>query len=175
MVMQRKRSKDSLTAAEYARLRGLNRSMISRQIRSGQIPTHDGLIDPTEADRARERNLDPAKRVAAKMRRQRELSQNRETADARSGGERSAVVAALAEVAKAAAVLEVAVTCRRMGIPAAQACAVGQIFGHRVLECLSAEEIEELPEVSEEQWIRALGSFDIDEADRLVCYREGEE
>ena len=72
-MMQRKRGKDLLTAAEYARLRGLNRSTISRQIRSGQIPTHEGLIDPTEADRARERNLDPAKSTAAKMRREHEL------------------------------------------------------------------------------------------------------
>lgn len=167
--MQRKRSKDLLSPAEYARLRGLNRSTISRQIRAGQIPTHDGLIDPTEADGARERNLDPAKRVAAKMRRQRAITANRATAEATQKGERSAVVAALTEIANPSAALEFACACRRMGLSQVQACAVGQMYSRMVLECLSPEEVIELPEASEEQWLEALGSFDIDEADRLVC------
>ncbi len=47
-----------ITPAAYARLCGLNRSTISRQIRDGKIPDHDGLIDVAEADVARERNLD---------------------------------------------------------------------------------------------------------------------
>lgn len=48
--------------AEYARLRGLNRSTISKQIAAGVIPAHEGLVDPVEADRARDRNLNYAKR-----------------------------------------------------------------------------------------------------------------
>jgi hypothetical protein len=51
-----------ITPAAYARLRGLNRSTISRQIRTGSIPTHDGLVNPGEADHSRENNLDASKR-----------------------------------------------------------------------------------------------------------------
>jgi len=66
--VQHKRNK-LVTAAGYARLRNLNRSTVSRQVKSGLIPIHDGgLIDPAEADRARERNLDPAKVAAADVR-----------------------------------------------------------------------------------------------------------
>ncbi|MBZ5620053.1 MAG: hypothetical protein LAQ69_15210 [Acidobacteriia bacterium] len=43
----------------YAKMRGLHPSTISRQVRSGAIPSHDGLIDPNEADAARAANLDP--------------------------------------------------------------------------------------------------------------------
>lgn len=67
--MQRKRAGGLITPAEYARLRGLNRATISRQIKAGKIPTHsDGLIDPREADSAREKNLDPGKRLGAQAR-----------------------------------------------------------------------------------------------------------
>jgi hypothetical protein len=51
--------------AEYARLRGLNRSTVSRQIRDGKIPIHDGLVDPREADLARSRNLTMSQRRKA--------------------------------------------------------------------------------------------------------------
>lgn len=51
-----------ITPAAYARLRGLNKSTISRQIREGKIPTHDGLVDPDEADEARRNNLDMSRR-----------------------------------------------------------------------------------------------------------------
>jgi hypothetical protein len=61
--MQRTTECNSLIKpAAYARLRKLNRSTISRQIREGKIPTHDGLIDPDEADQAREQNLNLRKR-----------------------------------------------------------------------------------------------------------------
>jgi hypothetical protein len=43
--------------AAYAERRGLNKSTISRQIRAGTIPTHNGLIDPLEADAARKERL----------------------------------------------------------------------------------------------------------------------
>jgi hypothetical protein len=47
---------------EYARLRRLNPSTVSRQIRSGAIPVQDGLIDADAADVGRLQNLDLSKR-----------------------------------------------------------------------------------------------------------------
>jgi phage terminase Nu1 subunit (DNA packaging protein) len=43
-------------------MRGLNRSTVCRQIRSGAIPTEHGLVNPEVADLAREKNLDAARR-----------------------------------------------------------------------------------------------------------------
>jgi hypothetical protein len=57
-----------ITAAAYARLRGLNRSTISRQIASGVIPTIDGLLDPRAADLAREKNLNGIRKEQAARR-----------------------------------------------------------------------------------------------------------
>jgi hypothetical protein len=51
-----------VTPAAYARMRKLNRSTVSRQIRDGVIPTIDGLVDPLQADRARDQNLHPLQR-----------------------------------------------------------------------------------------------------------------
>jgi hypothetical protein len=65
--MQRK-NEQTLSISEYARLRGLNKSTISRQVKSGQIPTRDGRIDPVAADQARERNLDPGKKIGNEVR-----------------------------------------------------------------------------------------------------------
>jgi hypothetical protein len=56
------RNNNLIRPAEYARLRGLNRSTISRQIGDGIIPVHNGLLEPAEADLAREKNLDVGKR-----------------------------------------------------------------------------------------------------------------
>lgn len=56
--MQQKHSNKKLVKpAEYARLANLNRSTVSRQIARGVIPTHDGMIDPKEADLARAANV----------------------------------------------------------------------------------------------------------------------
>lgn len=57
-----------LSISEYARLRNLNKSTISRQIADGKIPTRDGRIDPVEADTARTRNLSSCKVEAATLR-----------------------------------------------------------------------------------------------------------
>jgi hypothetical protein len=57
-----------ITAAEYARLRGLNRSTISRQIAAGAIPTVGGLLDPRAADLAREKNLNGIRKEQAARR-----------------------------------------------------------------------------------------------------------
>jgi len=57
--MQRSNKRnDRITPAAYARLRGLNRSTISRQIQSGVIKTIGGMIDVDQADRDRRNNLD---------------------------------------------------------------------------------------------------------------------
>ena len=65
--MQRKNGK-LISPAQYARLRGLNRSTVSRQIRDGKIPTVGGLIDPRAADSARETNLDGTRKEQAARR-----------------------------------------------------------------------------------------------------------
>jgi hypothetical protein len=48
-----------MTQAEYARTRGLSRTLIKKQMKSGIIPTVGNKIDPEAADRSREENLDP--------------------------------------------------------------------------------------------------------------------
>ena len=55
-----------VTQAEYARLRGLNRSTVCRAVQRGMIPTHGKrkLLDVAEADQARAENLDPAQVTA---------------------------------------------------------------------------------------------------------------
>ncbi len=50
-----------MTPAAYARSRGLNRSTVSRQIKSGVITLVDGLVDPEAADRDRATKLDLAR------------------------------------------------------------------------------------------------------------------
>ena len=49
-----------ITMAEYARRISVERSTISRQVKSGIIPTHSGMIDPKEADRCRAERLRPS-------------------------------------------------------------------------------------------------------------------
>ena len=46
-----------VTQAEYARLRGLNRSTVNRQVHRGLIPLHAGKVNRVEADKARRENL----------------------------------------------------------------------------------------------------------------------
>src|ERR1051325_1226832 len=61
-----------VTPAAYAKLRGLARSTVSRQIREGKIPTRNaGMVNPAEAERARSLNLDARRRQQAKARKQR--------------------------------------------------------------------------------------------------------
>ncbi len=58
--MQRRNKRHGLVSqAEYARITGVNRSTICREIKTGKIPVRpDGLIDVRRADRARRLNLD---------------------------------------------------------------------------------------------------------------------
>lgn len=77
--------RELISAAEYARRAGLNKSTIKRQIDSGIIPTHGRgkggahLVDPEEADAARRAAIDPGKQLAS-----------RQADTRRSGGQRTA-------------------------------------------------------------------------------------
>jgi hypothetical protein len=50
-----------ISQAEYARRLGVRESTVSRQVKSGVIPTVKGKIDPAAADVARAANLDPSR------------------------------------------------------------------------------------------------------------------
>lgn len=54
--------------AAYARMRGLSKSTVSRQIRQLKIPVTGCLIDPEAADRGRLTNLDPDRKGRAEQR-----------------------------------------------------------------------------------------------------------
>lgn len=45
---------------DYAKHIGVSPSYVTHLVKSGKIPTHDGKIDPVEADAALKRNLSPA-------------------------------------------------------------------------------------------------------------------
>ena len=49
-----------VSKADYAARIGVHRSQISRYVKAG-MPTHNGLVEPDEADRWRQANLDPTK------------------------------------------------------------------------------------------------------------------
>jgi phage terminase Nu1 subunit (DNA packaging protein) len=45
---------------DYAKRIGVSPSYVTHLVKTGKIPTHDGKIDPVEADAALKRNLSPA-------------------------------------------------------------------------------------------------------------------
>ena len=54
------KTKQGLSAAAYAKSRGLSGSYVARLVRDGRIPTlPDGSIDAEQADRARHENVAP--------------------------------------------------------------------------------------------------------------------
>ncbi len=72
MQQQRISNTDGLiTPAAYAKLKGLNRSTVCRQVQRGVIPIHDGLVNPTEADRCRVEGLHIRGRNTLRQRRER--------------------------------------------------------------------------------------------------------
>lgn len=187
--MQRK----LVTVSEYARLRGLNRSTINRQVRSGQIPTVTGKIDPLLADRAREQNLDQTRREQAARRK---ADAQKDKRAARVAVHRAPVVddsndsaaAVVRDLADDAVYRERLATLRRivgcdqqttfarvavkMGCSREQAFALGSWFGCQ--PCLvtdihdaDLENVRLFPSPSDEEWRDALGDFDIDAADML--------
>lgn len=162
------RPKSIVSKSEIAEELHLSKGRISQLIAAGGFPVRsDGKIDRDKAVEWYRSNIRPRLKPGS-----------RKPPPKREGGSegghsaddlRRARIKALAEVAKPAEVLEFASACRRIGLSPAQACAVGQMYASRVLEYLNLEEINELPEPSEAQWMEALGSFDIDEADQMVC------
>lgn len=50
-----------MTQSEFARLRGVSRQLVSKDVKSGKIPTENGLIDPISALAALALTADPAK------------------------------------------------------------------------------------------------------------------
>ena len=172
--MQRKRT--TISQGEYARLRGLNRSTISRQVQNGAIPTHDGRIDPVEADRARGMNLDQAKRAVAVLRKQ-NLPPDRDSDPGVQGAGvddaiHQARVGALADIAAKSEILKFARCALHLGCTPEVAGALGQLHGLQAGAALTDIECDDLdgarfvdPEPGE--WRAVLGTFDLDEADRL--------
>ena len=49
-----------VSKSEYARMKGVNPSTITRKVQLFGIPTYGGKLDPKEADRIIEVNSDPA-------------------------------------------------------------------------------------------------------------------
>lgn len=73
-----------ISKAEYARLRGLARSTVSRQVAAGFIEVDAaGRIDPEVADRARKERLDPSRGRPAEKNRKSEPRSGRGFAAAR--------------------------------------------------------------------------------------------
>ena len=171
--MQRKATGNLITAAAYAKLRGLSRSTVSRQVRAGQIPTRNGLLDPIAADTAREKNLDPARRAGAELRKRNRPPERRE-ADPHEGDSsgREVRIDALAEVTAVREVLAFAGDCVRMGMSKVQACAAAQLYSIHAGEAMPDIECDDYDDrfvdPTPDDWRRLFGDFDIAAADALV-------
>jgi hypothetical protein len=179
--MQSPKTSKLITAAAYARLRGLAKSTISRQIRRGQIPVSaEGLLDPVAADRARERNLDQSKRLGAELRKRSLPPRGNRKADAAAAPPAAGVdepdlthqarVDVLAEIAAPSEVLLFALACVHLGCSRELACAMAQLYSAwpaLALDDVSPEDLEGIAEPSPDEWRRALGRFDMQAADQL--------
>ncbi len=168
-----------ISAAKYAKLRGLNRSTISRQIRSGAIPTHDGKIDPKEADAARARNLDQAKRAGAEIRKRRPGAKSEKPIAATSvssavpvevDGINEARTEALLQIVSPERVLRFAGALAELGLDPETACAAGQLFSLMASDALTDIDCEDrrFVDPTPEQWEMVLGQFDLNTADGMA-------
>ena len=169
--MQRKATGNLITAAAYAKLRGLSRSTVSRQVRAGQIPTRNGLIDPIAADSAREKNLDPARRAGAELRKRNRPRRASDPGEG-DGSAREVRIDVLAEVTAVRAVLAFAEDGVRMGLSKVQACAAAQLYSIHAGEALPDIECDDydarFADPTPDDWRRIFGDFDIAAADALV-------
>jgi len=170
-----------ITASEYARLRDLNKSTVSRQIRRGQIPVSaEGLIEPVAADRARERNLNQTKRLGAELRKRSLPPRGDRKVDAVAAPPAAAVdeldvahqarVSVLAEIAAPSEVIAFAMSCVSLGCSRELACALAQLYSAwpaLALADIGSEDLEGFAEPSPDEWRRALGRFDVEAADAL--------
>jgi hypothetical protein len=183
-----------INAAEYARMRGLNRSTISRQIASGAIPTVGGLLDPRAADLARERNLNGVRREQAARRKVEQEAERRPTMEIPKSRKRTGtdghlvqastdpdVRAAVADTLRRAAAPEEILTFARVALRAGcsklQAFILATWFSLQpaliAFENLDTEDLNSFEQPSETQWYDLLGKdFDLngaeDELDRLT-------
>jgi hypothetical protein len=159
----------------YAKLRGLNKSTVSRQIAAGVIPLHDGLIDPVEADASRDRNLCHSHRAAAKFKKDMAGAPTAEVVPAmapaapvdRVGAERAGMASAIRRVAAPAQALAFARIALRCGCTRLQAFVVAS--WHTMLSALAVDELDDsvlatIKEPTEEEWRTLLGDFDFDRA-----------
>lgn len=160
--------KKTLTIAEYSRLRGLNKSTVSRQVREGKIPTVDGRIDPIAADQAREQNLNPARKAGAARRK---AGKRNDTESNATPAENSPAVAhVVRRIISVDQQLAFGRACLAVGSTPEQAFAIGSWFGSAVAGAIpevSVEDLEGCSDPSEAEWRRALGAIDFEEADSL--------
>ncbi len=165
-----------ITPAEYARLRGLNRSTIGRQIAEGKIPTAaDGKIDPVAADRARDRNLDQGRREQAARQKARRAKKPIPLAvqpirRALTAADKGAVVDTLRQITAPAEVLQFARVGRRAGCSPQQAYVLATWFSVQPSLNIDGLEVEDLcngfEDPTEAQWREVLGKdFDFGAAD----------
>jgi hypothetical protein len=170
-----------ITPSAYAKLRGLNKSTVCRQVKSGQIPVNsEGRLDPVAADRARERNLDPSKRLGAEARKRNPPPRGDRKADAVAGPPAAAVdeqdrthqtrVDVLKEIAAPPECLMFALACLHLGCSRELACALAKMYftwPALALEDLDPEDLDGITEPSSDEWQRELGRFDVEAADAL--------
>jgi hypothetical protein len=170
-----------ITPSAYAKLRGLNKSTVCRQVKSGQIPVNsEGRLDPVSADRARERNLDPSKRLGAEARKRNPPPRGDRKADAVAGPPAAAVdeqdrthqtrVDVLKEIAAPPECLMFALACLHLGCSRELACALAKMYftwPALALEDLDPEDLDGITEPSSDEWQRELGRFDVEAADAL--------
>jgi len=170
-----------ITPSAYAKLRGLNKSTVCRQVKSGQIPVNsEGRLDPVAADRARERNLDPSKRLGAEARKRNPPPRGDRKADAVAGPPAAAVdeqdrthqtrVDVLKEIAAPPECLMFALACLHLGCSQELACALAKMYSiwpALALEDIDPEDLDGITEPSPDEWQRALGRFDVEAADAL--------
>jgi hypothetical protein len=159
---------EGLTPAQYARLRGLNRSTVCRQIAAGVIPTMgDGMIDPKAADAARERNLDPCARERAAVRKANRPAGIAPSSGVAPSGETTRRI--LLQISGPEAVLGFARLALRAGCTPLQSYILGNMHGVRsalALDSVDPMDLGDLPEASETQWAELLGrDFDFERAD----------
>jgi DNA invertase Pin-like site-specific DNA recombinase len=164
-----------ITPAEYARLRGLNRSTIGRQIAEGKIPTADGKIDPVAADRARDRNIDQGRREQAARQKARRAKKPIPLAvqpirRALTAADKGAVVDTLQQILAPEEILRFARVALRAGCSSQQAYVLATWFSVQPTMNLDGVEVEDLcngfEDPTDDAWREVLGKdFDFDSAD----------
>jgi hypothetical protein len=155
----------------YAKLRGLNKSTVSRQVAAGVIPLHDGLVDPVEADASRDRNLCHSHRAAAKFKKDMCGAPTAEVVPAvvpaapvdrvdRASAERAGMASVIRRVTAPAEVLKFARIAIAMGCTPVQAFVIANWFAQLpalAIDELTDADLNTLAEPSEAAWRQLLG------------------